>query len=377
MNTSLIFILIFILLSMIGLLTYLNVVKKQIFEDLHASTKEQLDSINRIQTSLFESIKISNQQNSQSLNQHINHFTQTINNLNKNQKENIESMQHNVRKELNMGFDKSQQTFQDVIKRITLIDAAQQNIIKLSEDVVSLQSLLNDKRSRGAFGEVQLNGLIENMIPPQHYKFQYTLSNGKRVDCMLFFPKPTGSIAVDAKFPLENYQASINSSLEQSQKEQAQRQFKKDIQHHIHDIAQKYIIPGETGPGALMFIPAESIFAYIHANYPELIQLSQKMHIWLVSPTTLMAVLTTARAVIKDDATREQVHIIQSHLQHLSQDFGRFETRLNQLVKHINQAAQDVEKTHISSKKIIDKFKKIENVELKPTTKQPSIDDLN
>ena len=377
MNTSLIFACLFILTALTGFSIYLIAFKRQIFNDLSANKKEQLDRLTHIQNNLFESIKISNQQNTQSLSQHINHFTQTINNLSKNQKENIEYMQQNVRKELNMGFDKSQQTFQDVIKRITLIDAAQQNIIKLSEDVVSLQALLSDKRSRGAFGEVQLNGLIENMIPPQHYKFQHTLSNGKRADCMLFFPKPTGAIAVDAKFPLENYQASINSSLEQSERKHAERQFKKDIQHHIQDIAQKYIIEGETGPGALMFIPAESIFAYIHANYPELIQLSQKMHIWLVSPTTLMAVLTTARAVIKDDATREQVHIIQTHLQHLSQDFGRFETRLNHLVKHINQAAQDVEKTHISSKKIIDKFKKIENVELKPIKENQSLNDLS
>src|SRR5262249_44475929 len=154
---------------------------------------------------------------------------------------------------------------------------------------------------------VQLSALIHNMIPEQHFSFQHLLSNHKRPDCMLFLPEPTGNIAIDAKFPLENYRHLINSSLSEAEKTQAERQFKIDIRKHIQDIADKYIIPGETADGAVMFIPAEAIFAEIHAHHSDLVEFAQRAKIWMVSPTTMMAILTTARAVLKDAATRKQV----------------------------------------------------------------------
>lgn len=328
------------------------------------SQQQSTDHLSIIQKHLFESLRESREQTNNLLKQHSEHFSQTIQGLNKNYNQNMENMRQTVDKQLNLGFEKNQHIFQDINKRISLIDAAQQNLAKLSSEVVSLQQLLNDKRSRGAFGEVQLTSLIENMIPPKHYALQQTLSNGKRVDCILFFPEPTGSIAIDSKFPLENYQLGTNETLSDQERKQALTSFKQDIRRHITDISEKYIIEGETAPGALMFIPAEAIFAHIHANHPDLVALAHQKHVWMVSPTTLMAILTTARAVIKDDATRKQVHQIQSHLQLLSKDFERFEKRISQLVRHIHQSAQDIDQAHISSKKIMDRFKKIENVEL-------------
>ena len=197
---------------------------------------------------------------------------------------------------------------------------------------------------------------------------QYTLSNQKRADCILFLPEPTGNIVIDAKFPLENYQKLINSDAVSAERKSLQQQFRQDIQKHIKDIAEKYIIPTETTDGAMMFIPAESIFAEIHANYPDLIALSQRLKVWLVSPSTLMAVLTTARAVLKDDATKKQVHIIQKHLHALASDFQRFEKRMDKLSKHIDLAHQDVNEVNTSAKKITSRFQKIESVEMEIDT---------
>lgn len=270
-----------------------------------------------------------------------------------------------VEKRLAEGFEKTTATFQDVIKRLALIDQAQQKITELSGNVISLQQVLADKRTRGAFGEVQLNGLVQNVMPEQNYKFQYTLPNNTRVDCAIFLPNPTGTICIDAKFPLENYQKMMDIHLSESEKTLASRQFKLDIKKHITDISDKYIIPGETSDGAIMFIPAEAVFAEIHGHHPDLVQQAQQAKVWICSPTTLMAILTTASAAIKDDATRKQIHIIQQHLVDLGKDFDRFQIRMGKLAKHIEQAHQDVGDVHTSAKKITSRFEKIENVELR------------
>lgn len=269
-----------------------------------------------------------------------------------------------VEKRLTEGFEKTTETFTDVVKRLALIDEAQKKITELSTNVVSLQEVLTDKRSRGAFGEVQLTALIRNMLPEKSFALQYTLSNGKRADCMIFLPNPTGNVAIDAKFPLESYRQIADSSISDADKTAARKQFSLDIKKHIQDIAGKYIIPGETANGAMMFIPAEAIFAEIHANFPELIDMAHQANVWITSPTTTMAILTTARAVLKDEATRKQVHIIQEHLGKLSENFGRFEKRMDNLAQHINLAYKDVDEVHASAKKITAHFNKIEKVEL-------------
>jgi DNA recombination protein RmuC len=234
----------------------------------------------------------------------------------------------------------------------------------LSGNVVSLKEILADKRSRGAFGEVQLSGLITNVMPPNSYAEQYTFGSGVRADCVLFLPEPTGTLCIDSKFPLESYQVMASPDRSDPERKQAEQQFRQDIKKHIKDIAEKYIIPGETADGAVMFIPAEAVFAEIHARFPDLVETAQQARVWLTSPTTMMAVLTTSRAVLKDAATRKQVHIIQDHLVALSKDFERFQSRMGNLAKHIDQANRDVEEVHTSARKISSRFEKIEKVEL-------------
>ncbi|KRT56709.1 DNA recombination protein RmuC, partial [endosymbiont of Ridgeia piscesae] len=180
---------------------------------------------------------------------------------------------------------------------------------------------------------------------------------------------PTGNVVIDAKFPLESYQRMMDDTQSESERLQAQRQFRQDIRKHIDDIASKYIIEGETSDGAVMFIPAEAVFAEIHAHFPDLVEEAFRRRVWLVSPTTMMAILTTARAVLKDAATREQVHIIQEHLRELSKDFGRFQSRMDKLATHISQAHTDVNNVNISARKITGRFEKIERVELQDEAK--------
>lgn len=276
----------------------------------------------------------------------------------------LQEISGQVEKRLSEGFEKTTETFVRVLEHLSRIDEAQKRITELSSNVVSLQEVLTDKRSRGAFGEVQLAGLVRNIMPEGSFALQQTLSNGTRVDCLLSLPQPTGNVPIDAKFPLESFQAMMDNDLPETDRARAQRQFRTDIRKHIRDIAAKYLIPGETADGAVMFLPAEAIFAEIHAHFPELVDEAQRARVWLVSPTTLMAVLTTARAVLKDDATRRQVHIIQDHLRRLSTDFGRFQRRMDSLAAHIRQAHDDVTQVNTSAKKITARFQDIDQVEL-------------
>lgn len=284
----------------------------------------------------------------------------------------LQSISADVEKRLAEGFEKTTATFGDVLQRLTLIDAAQQKITELSSNVVSLQEVLADKRSRGAFGEVQLNALVRNLIPEGHFALQHTLSNRRVADCVLFLPPPTGTIAIDAKFPLESYQRMVDASLPADERSAATQRFKHDIRKHINDIAGRYIIPGETAEGAVMFLPSESVFAEIQAHHPDLVREAHGARVWVVSPTTMMAVLNTARAVLKDEATRKQVHIIRHHLTGLSKDFERFQTRMDKLARHVAQANHDVEDINTSARKISTRFRRIEQVELDEKREPPN-----
>jgi DNA recombination protein RmuC len=293
--------------------------------------------------------------------------------LTKKTDDRLQQISGQVEKRLTEGFEKTTATFADIVKRLALIDEAQKKITELSTNVVSLQEILADKRSRGAFGEVQLNALIANVMPENSYKLQYTLPNKCIADCALFLPEPSGTIIVDSKFPLESYRRMTDITISDADRKTAERQFRQDIGKHIQDISSKYIIPGTTSDGAIMFIPAEAVFAEIQGHYPDLVDKAHAARVWLVSPTTLWAIINTARSVLKDAATREQVHIIQKHLGMLSTDFGRFQKRMDDLEKHISMAHKDVEDVNRSAKKITSRFEKIERVELsndKGVTKQ-------
>lgn len=304
----------------------------------------------------------------ESLQQGLQHISQRMDKLTENTQEKLLSISGQVEKRLFDGFAQTTATFSDVVKRLALIDEAQKRITELSSNVVNLQHILADKRSRGVFGEVQLNALIENVLPKKNYRLQYTLSNGKRVDCLLLLPSPTGSIAVDAKFPLEGFRKLTDIDLPKTELRAAAAQFRQDIRHHILAVASKYIIPGETAEGALLFIPAEAVFAEIHAHYYDLVEEAQRQRVWLVSPTTMMAVLTTSSAILKDAATREQIHLIQDHLNLLSKDFSRFKQRMDHLFRHIQQAYSDIQEAKTSADKITSRFEKIEKVELTSST---------
>ena len=269
-----------------------------------------------------------------------------------------------VDRRLSEGFEKTAATFAEVQKRLALIDEAQKNITQLSTSVVSLQEILADRTSRGTFGEVQLQGLIRNVLPERSYRMQHKLSNDKIVDCMLFLPEPSGHVPIDSKFPLENFRRMTDAAAPQSEREASGKRFAKDVATHIGDIAAKYIVPGETADAALMFVPAEAVFAEIHSRHPELVEKAHRARVLLASPTTLWAILTTAAAVLKDAATREQVNIIQEHLAKLGGDFRRFQSRLDNLAQHIDQAHRDVEQVHTSASKITSRFDKIERLEL-------------
>ncbi len=291
-------------------------------------------------------------------------LTLSIENLTRSVDSRLEQISGKVAERLDEGFKKTNETFTNVMTRLATIDEAQKKIDSLTTNVVSLQNLLGDKRSRGAFGEVQLEGLVRNILPPNAYAFQEKLSNGNRVDCLLILPAPTGRVPVDAKFPLENYHRMLASDLPESDRLAARRQFKADIRKHIDDIAGKYLIRNETADGAVMFVPAEAVFAEIHAYHADLVEYAMNKHVWIVSPTTLMAVLNTARAVMKDVQMREQVHIIQSELGKLSADFKRFDERMKRLADNIRKAHEEAGQVEISSRKISDHFSKIEAVDV-------------
>jgi len=336
--------------------------------------KRQLDALKIQQENLTLGMGEVRKQVTEALQKNGRELGDKVDALTRSTDERLKEISTQVDKRLSEGFEKTTATFADVVKRLALIDEAQKKITELSGNVVSLQEVLADKRSRGAFGEVQLAALVRNVMPESSFSLQRTLSNNTRVDCMLFLPEPSGNIAIDSKFPLESYRKMTDIGCAESERLQAEKQFKKDIKKHIYDIANKYIIAGETADGAVMFIPAEAIFSEIHAHYYDLVEEAQRAKVWLVSPTTLMAVLTTARAVLKDSATRQQVHLIQQHLTVLSKDFSRFQIRMDNLLKHIEQASKDVNDVNTSAKKISSRFEKIEKVEFTDDNRKKLID---
>ena len=294
------------------------------------------------------------------------HLATSIETLSKTVDGRLEQIGGKVNERLDEGFKKTNETFVSVMARLATIDEAQKKIDGLTTNVVSLQELLGDKRSRGAFGEVQLEGLVRNILSPQAYEMQYTLPNGTRADCVLKLPEPTGMVAVDSKFPLENYHRMFDAP-SAAEKLVAEKQFKADIKKHVDDISSKYIIPEVTSDGAVMFIPAEAVFAEIHAHHSDVVDYAMQRRVWIVSPTTLMAVLNTARAVMKDVETRKQVHIIKDELGKLGKEFGRFDERMKKLADHIRQAHEDAQDVRTTSQKISKRFTSIEQVELDRT----------
>lgn len=277
-----------------------------------------------------------------------------------------------VNERLDSNFEKTNKTFASVLERISKIDEAQKKIDGLSNDIISLQSVLTDKKTRGIFGETNLNFILSNVfgVNDKIYKTQYTLSNGTIADAVCFAPEPLGTIAIDSKFPLEHYEIMTDRKKERSEREAAAKAFKADVKRHIDAIKDKYIIPGETAMEAIMFLPAEAIFAEINAYHPDLVEYSYKARVWIASPTTLMSTLTIIGVVLKNIERDKYAKIIHEELQKLGLEFSRYKERWDKLSKSINTVSKDVEDIHTTTEKISKRFASISNVNIEIENKK-------
>ncbi len=263
---------------------------------------------------------------------------------------------------------KTLETMGKVEARLAVIDKAQSNIAELSSQVVSLQDILSNKQARGAFGEIQLNDLVSQILPPSAYSFQTTLGNGRRADCLLQLPNPPGAIVIDAKFPLESYHA-LQAAADDVAKKTAERAFRDAMNVHIKAISERYIVPGETADAALMFLPSEAVYAELHGNFTAVVEESYRARVFIVSPTTLWATLNTVRAILKDVRMKEQAGLIQKEVQILLGDVVRLDDRVGKLQDHFGQAAKDIEKIRISTSKVSKRAERIELVQLEDDAK--------
>ena len=271
--------------------------------------------------------------------------------LNERMEVNLMRINDKVNERLDQSFNKTNETFQSILVRLAKIDEAQKKIESLSTDIVSLQTLLTDKKSRGTYGEVQLYQILASVFGEKNdrlYQTQYKVSNGTMVDAILFAPAPLGNLPIDSKFPLENYQRMMDRNLPDVERKIATKQFKQDVKKHIDDIAMKYITPEETSDQAILFLPAEAIFAEINAYHIDLIEYAQQRRVWLVSPTTLMSTLTTIQVIINNLERDRHALVIQQELNKLGDEFKRYKERWDKLSKHIDTVSKDVKEIHIS-----------------------------
>ena len=272
----------------------------------------------------------------------------------------LADMQERMKESLQGSAVKTTESLTQLQERLKVIDKAQDNITRLSGDVLSLQDILSNKQTRGAFGEIQLRDIVSKALPADSFGLQVTLSNGKRADCLIHLPNPPGPIVIDSKFPLEAYEALVAASTEAELKA-AMQMFRSSVRKHINDISDKYIIEGETADGALMFLPSEAVYAELHAKFPDLVQESFTKRVWIVSPTTCMATLNTMRAILKDARMREQAGAIRKELHLLSADVGRLGDRVANLDRHFHQASKDISDIKISAEKAGNRAKRLDN----------------
>lgn len=279
----------------------------------------------------------------------------------------LDEISDRVRENLDQGFKKTNETFTSVIERLAKIDEAQKKIESLSTNVVSLQDLLTDKKSRGIFGEVQLNQILHSVFGEKNdkvYRTQYKLTNGTMCDSILFLPEPTGNIVVDSKFPLENFRRMFDLSFTDVERKEFVKDFKNNLKKHIDDINMKYIIPGETTDQAILFLPAEAIFAELYAYHPDVIEYAHNKRVWITSPTTFMAMLTTIQVVIQNIERSKYTNVIHQELNKLADEFSRYKKRWDSLASHIETVSKDVKDIHVTTEKITNRFGAISSVQI-------------
>ncbi len=287
----------------------------------------------------------------------------SYNSMSKMLNDQLYNINNSLNNKISENFKKTNETFTSIVERLTKIDEAQKNIENLSTNIVSLQSILSDKTARGSFGEVQLKNILHSIfgVNDKVYKLQYTFPTGSRVDAIIFAPEPLNKIGIDSKFPLENYRRAVDSEYELDTKAYLMS-FKSDLKKHIDDISSKYIIAGETDQ-AIMFLPAEAVFAYMQSYCLDVVEYANKKNVWITSPTTLIATLTTMQVVMQNIERDKHTKVIQDELQKLSVEFTRYSTRFDKLNRSIKAVNKDIEDITITSNKITNKFNKITNVD--------------
>ena len=273
-----------------------------------------------------------------------------------------------VNERLDESFNKTNKTFTSVLERLTKIDEAQKKIDNLSTDIVSLQSILTDKKSRGIFGEINLKHILVSIFGEKNdnvYRLQYTFGNNTIADAVIFAPEPLGTVAIDSKFPLENYQIMVDRNKSQVERTTAEKQFKIDVKKHIDAISDKYIIPGVTSNQAIMFLPAEAIFSEINAYHSDLVEYAYKRHVWITSPTTLISTFTVIQVLLKNIERDKYTSIIHDELNKLGIEFSRYKERWDKLSRSIETVNKDVESIHVTTDKISKRFESISSVDIK------------
>lgn len=283
--------------------------------------------------------------------------------LNRNLAERLDTVSKNVGENLKQTGDNTEKTLKALGERLATIDRAQSQITALSEQVVDLQNILNNKQARGAFGETQLSDIVQDGLPESAFALQHTLSNGKRADCLIRLPNPPGPVVVDSKFPLEAFKRFAGAE-DPNEKKEALKQLGRDTLKHAQDIAEKYIISGETADAALMFLPSESVFSELHLSLPEMIEKCRALRVYPVSPNTMSLTLNTVRAIMRDVKMREQAGLIQKEVAVLMEDISRLGERVDKLKTHFSQANKDIEQIETSTRKIDSRGARITALEL-------------
>ncbi len=319
-----------------------------------------VDRIGRIETNVVKEIGDFKATFSHDINDDFNKMNDKIDHR-------LRLISDKVNERLDENFEKSNKTFTAVLERLSRIDEAQKKIDSLSNDIISLQGILTDKKTRGIFGEVNLEHIMANVFGANNkkiYQIQYPFDNNTIADCVLFAPEPLGTVAIDSKFPLENYQAMVNKGNTSSVRANAEKLFKADVKKHIDDISNKYIIPGVTSDQAIMFLPAEAIFAEINAYHSELLEYAYKKRVWITSPTTLISTLTTIQIIIKNMERDKYAKVIHNELLLLDNEFKRYKDRWDKLYRSIETVSKDVKDIHTTTDKITKRFNSISQVEM-------------
>lgn len=291
-----------------------------------------------------------------------------FNKLSERQDQRLILMNEKVNERLDQNFEKTNKTFSNVLERLSKIDEAQKKIDSLSSDIVSLQGILTDKKTRGIFGEVNLKHILVSIFGEKNdnvYRLQYSLPNGTIADSVIFAPEPLGTVAIDSKFPLEHYQKMVDKNLPQVDRNAYEKAFKMDVKKHIDAIASKYIIPGVTSDQAIMFLPAEALFAEINAYHNDLVEYAHKRRVWICSPTTLISTFTIIEVLLKNMERDKYASIIHDELNKLGVEFSRYKDRWDKLSRSIETVNKDIESIHVTTDKISKRFDSISRVEIK------------